>query len=468
MSDQKCGLSSPKKLFVTTRSFMNASPLPEKTRRKLRKSPLESIDSWSFGKSYHTTEHNDDKVFPEIIIEPPLDAECSDEPKVPEVPPPPRIPNLKLEKYSRRFSEGDIGKPEVIKAFVENLKVKAQNEANSTSVSVESGDISRKQEPHQILNASIDDFEFLGILGTGSFGKVFLAQYLPTNTMYAIKSLEKYLLIQHNMVETAFRENQVLKQIRSPFIVRHFGCFQSVTKLFIIQERVIGLNLFDLYLQHPVFEESTVRFFAAQLVIALEHLHEKGIAYRNLKPEHIYIDRSGYIKLIDLHYALKLQHGQTYTFCGSPCFMAPEQINPRGHGIGVDYWALGVVLYEMISGHLPFDSENIADLYDRILKTECEFDNTFSCYSESLIRSLLRKNPSDRLGCGKNGISEIKEHPFFADIDWHQVAARKVPSPLQVTHQLQHYVRPCMDEDVFDGEVVCEKDQQVFRKFGVL
>eukprot|EP00301_Raphidiophrys_heterophryoidea_P002920 c11346_g2_i2.p1 GENE.c11346_g2_i2~~c11346_g2_i2.p1 ORF type:complete len:423 (+),score=113.47 c11346_g2_i2:699-1967(+) len=281
---------------------------------------------------------------------------------------------------------------------------------------------------------SLADFTVLRTLGHGTYGVVKLVRYKGNNGLFALKILEKRQQIEEEEVDHVMTESKMLKMLKFPFIVKHSGSFQDEWQLYILMEYVTGSDLFA-YMQEYRFNEYTVKFFAAQIILTLEYLHSLNIVFRDLKPENLLVDWKGYLKLTDFSFAKSIRNTRTSTFCGTPCYIAPEIILQEGHGLCVDWWALGILIFEMIQGHPPFDNENVVELYDAILTVNPVLSNDkFSDDCADLVRGLLTKDPEMRLGA--KGPHEVKEHPFFDDFDWDGVMHRTVGSPLP-THMIE-------------------------------
>ncbi|KAI6182162.1 Non-specific serine/threonine protein kinase [Aphelenchoides bicaudatus] len=296
--------------------------------------------------------------------------------------------------------------------------------------------------------ASAKDFELLNVLGQGSFGKVFLARKIQgTNTgkLYAMKVLKKATLKVRDRLRTKMERN-ILAQIQHPFIVKlHYvvkyrvtyecSAFQNDSKLYLILDFLRGGDLFTRLSKEVMFTEEDVKFYLAELVLAIEHLHNIGIVYRDLKPENILLDRDGHLVVTDFGLSKESlgTTGKTYSFCGTVEYMAPEVVNRRGHSAAADWWSLGVLMYEMLTGRLPFQGETRQDTMTQILKAKLTMPNFLSREAQSLLRSLFKRVPENRLGYGQNGHKQIKEHSFFSTIDWQKLYRRELQPPFQPT-----------------------------------
>lgn len=228
--------------------------------------------------------------------------------------------------------------------------------------------------PPKILNLS--DYEVLQTLGAGSFGRVRLSRHKASNRYVAIKSLKKAEIIRIKQVDHVISENNILANINHPFIVYMDGFTQDNRYLYLVLEFVSGGELFTYLRGVGRFEPPQACFYAAQVCMMFEFLHSKNVIYRDLKPENLLIAVDGYMKLTDFGFA-KIVEGRTYTLCGTPEYLAPEILLNKGHGKAVDWWTLGVLLYEMIAGIDPFSDEDPMAIYQKILKGKIVFPKGF-------------------------------------------------------------------------------------------
>ena len=276
-----------------------------------------------------------------------------------------------------------------------------------------------------------EDFKILKIIGRGSFGKVCLVEYLPTHEIYAMKSLKKDLLIQEEKIENTLLEKEILQTMNHPFIINLIFCFQTEQRINFVMPFIPGGELFQHLKNLKHFGELKVKFYAAQMAIAIQYLHDMGYVYRDLKPENILIDEKGYLRLTDFGLAKKLKKGEkTDSFCGTPEYVAPEIINGKGYDENVDWWSLGIVIYEMICGIPPFYVQDLDKMYKLIKTEKIRFDKKFliSKDAKDLILKLLEKDVEKRL-CYHEGIEEIKKHPFFKSIDFDALLRKEIDPP---------------------------------------
>lgn len=280
---------------------------------------------------------------------------------------------------------------------------------------------------NRVGKLTIDDFHLLTLVGKGSFGKVMQVQKKDTGRIYAIKTIRKAKIISRSEVTHTLAERSVLAQINNPFIVPLKFSFQSPEKLYFVLAFVNGGELFFHLSKEGRFDINRSRFYTAELLCALECLHGFNVVYRDLKPENILLDYQGHIALCDFGLC-KLEmkdEDSTNTFVGTPEYLAPELLKGEGYGKTVDWWTLGVLLYEMLTGLPPFYDENTNEMYRKILTAPLNFPgyDVVPPAARDLLTKLLDRDPAKRLGV--NGSTEIKSHPFFHGIDWKKLLQRK-------------------------------------------
>ncbi|KAG0269884.1 serine/threonine protein kinase psk1 [Actinomortierella ambigua] len=282
---------------------------------------------------------------------------------------------------------------------------------------------------------SPDDFDLLKVIGRGAYGKVYLVRHRATQALYAMKVLKKASIVVHSKdTESTMSERKILEAIRHPFIVKLHFAFQTDHRLYLILEYASGGELFTHLATERMFSEENTAFYAAQLVLALEHLHSLGIIYRDLKPENIMLDAEGNAVLTDFGLSkvpLESSDGRTNTVCGTIEYMAPEVVCGKVHyDRTVDWWSLGVVIHDMLTGSPPFVASNRKKTMDAILNKKLNLPYYLSQDAKDLLGKLLRRAPSARLGTGPNGVDNIKNHRFFRKIDWKKLAARQLEPPI--------------------------------------
>ncbi|XP_017062827.1 ribosomal protein S6 kinase 2 beta [Drosophila eugracilis] len=280
--------------------------------------------------------------------------------------------------------------------------------------------------------ADPSQFELLRVLGEGSFGKVFLVRKIigkDAGTLYAMKVLKKATLKVKDRVRST-NERKILADVGHAFIVRLHYAFQTPGKLYLILDFLRGGDLFTRLSKEVMFTEEDVKFYLAELALAMNHLHTLGIIYRDLKPENILLDEHGHIALTDFGLSKQpLDGSKTYSFCGTVEYMAPEIVNRKGHDFAADWWSFGVLMYEMLTGNLPFHGQTRQETMNQILRSKLGMPENLSPEAQSLLRALFKRNPLNRLGAGTQGILDIKAHCFFATIDWVRLERKQVRPP---------------------------------------
>ncbi|XP_011222560.1 ribosomal protein S6 kinase alpha-2 isoform X2 [Ailuropoda melanoleuca] len=283
--------------------------------------------------------------------------------------------------------------------------------------------------------ADPSQFELLKVLGQGSYGKVFLVRKTKgsdAGQLYAMKVLKKATLKVRDRVRSKM-ERDILAEVNHPFIVKLHYAFQTEGKLYLILDFLRGGDLFSRLSKEVMFTEEDVKFYLAELALALDHLHGLGIIYRDLKPENILLDEEGHIKITDFGLSKEaIDHDKrAYSFCGTIEYMAPEVVNRRGHTQSADWWSFGVLMFEMLTGSLPFQGKDRKETMALILKAKLGMPQFLSMEAQSLLRALFKRNPCNRLGAGIDGVEEIKRHPFFVTIDWNKLYRKEIKPPFK-------------------------------------
>ena len=290
----------------------------------------------------------------------------------------------------------------------------------------------RKKEAKK---SKLDDFHLIKTLGEGAFGKVMLAKHLQESNYYAIKILEKPEIAMHEEFQLAFLERDVLAMgSKSRFLTNLHSSFQTTDHIFLVMEYQNGGDLMFHMIQEGRFTEERSRFYTAELVLAFLFLHSNGIIYRDLKLENVMLTAEGHVKLADFGMIKEnmINGATTNTFCGTPTYLAPELLTGLPYGASVDWWSLGVLLYQMMSGRSPFDHDDNEMLYKLIQYRQVLIPSSFSQEAQYIIRALLQKNPDNRLGCRADvGEEEVKGVSFFESIPREDLEKGKVEPPFQ-------------------------------------
>jgi serine/threonine protein kinase len=279
------------------------------------------------------------------------------------------------------------------------------------------------------------DFTLLRVIGKGCFGKIVLAKKKDTGEHFAMKVLNKRRIVRKKQVEHSRAERRILSRVDTkecPFIVSLHSAFQTENKLYLVLDYITGGDLYFHLSQWRQFPEALARFFIAEVLCALEYLHSVQVVYRDLKPENILLDRVGHVRLVD--FGLSKEgvesplNGAT-SLCGTPEYLAPEILNKKGHGTAVDIWAVGMVLYEFLTGLPPWYTRNREKLFRNLRSGPLVIPEGVSHSAASLLRALLERNPSKRIG-SMTGIQEVKDHPFFQGVDWEKLKRKEVAPPI--------------------------------------
>lgn len=291
--------------------------------------------------------------------------------------------------------------------------------------------------PSKSLKTGTRDFELLRVLGKGGYGKVFQVKKgtgSDQGKIFAMKVLRKAKIVI-NQKDTAHTkaERNILESIKHPFIVDLIYAFQTGGKLYLILEYLPGGELFMHLEREGIFSEETACFYLAEITLALEHLHSCGIIYRDLKPENILLDKDGHVKLTDFGLCKEaLEDGETtHTFCGTVEYMAPEVLLRSGHAKSVDWWSLGALMFDMLTGGPPFTASNRKKTIDKILHCKLTLPNYLTPESRDLIKKLLRRQAAQRLGSGADDGLSIRRHQFFKSCNWHDLIDKRVKPPFK-------------------------------------
>ncbi|KAM3717149.1 Serine/threonine-protein kinase [Dirofilaria immitis] len=280
---------------------------------------------------------------------------------------------------------------------------------------------------------SLEDFEFLKVLGKGTFGKVILCKEQRTKKLYAIKILKKEVIIQKDEVAHTLTENRVLQRCKHPFLTQLKYSFQTPFHLCFVMEFANGGELFFHLQQNRIFSETRTQFYGAEIILALGYLHEQCIVYRDMKLENLLLDKDGHIKIADFGLCKEdISFGdRTRTFCGTPEYLAPEVLEDNDYGRAVDWWGVGVVMYEMMCGRLPFYSKDHEKLFELILTGTIRFPSKLTAPARALLTGLLVKDPNQRLGGGPDDAQEIMQHEFFNNIEWEKLYRKEITPPFR-------------------------------------
>uniref|UniRef100_A0A673Y8A0 protein kinase C n=1 Tax=Salmo trutta TaxID=8032 RepID=A0A673Y8A0_SALTR len=324
----------------------------------------------------------------------------------------------------------------------------------------------------------LQDFKLIAVLGRGHFGKVLLSEYKRTGSVYAIKALKKGDIVARDEVDSLMCEKRIFETVNSshhPFLVNLFACFQTPEHVCFVMEYTAGGDLM-MHIHADVFTEPRAVFYAACVVLGLQFLHDHKIVYRDLKLDNLLLDTQGYVKIADFGLCKEgMGYGdRTSTFCGTPEFLAPEVLTDTSYTRAVDWWGLGVLVYEMLVGESPFPGDDEEEVFDSIVNDEVRYPRFLSTEAIAIMRRLLRRNPERRLGSGEKNADEVKKQPLFRSMDWEALLQRRLPPPFVPN------IRGREDVSNFDEEFTAEtpaltpprerrtlsrKDQDCFKDF---
>jgi len=278
-----------------------------------------------------------------------------------------------------------------------------------------------------------EDFVSIRVIGKGSYGQVMLVRHKREGTVYAMKMLRKDNVVKRNQVEHTKTERHVLEAVSHPFIVNLIYAFQTPKKLYFVLEYCQGGELFFHLSRAGRFSEGRCRFYSSEILLAIEYLHKLAIIYRDLKPENVLLDGGGHVKLTDFGLSKEgiQDNFSAKSMCGTPEYLAPEIIEKRGHGKAVDWYSLGALMFEMLTGLPPFYTHDREKLFRDIRRGDLQYPQYIGAAVKSLLQGLLNLDPSRRLGGGVTDAEEVKAHPFFSGIDWEAVYLRRVQPPFQ-------------------------------------
>ncbi|XP_064458304.1 cGMP-dependent protein kinase 1-like [Ornithodoros turicata] len=298
----------------------------------------------------------------------------------------------------------------------------------------------RQRIIEEFAGLKLSDLRVIATLGVGGFGRVELVQSMndPMRS-FALKVMKKSQIVETRQQQHIMSEKMILEETNCEFIIKLFKTFKDRKYLYMLLEPCLGGELWTILRDRGNFDDNTTRFYTACVVKAFDYLHARNIIYRDLKPENMLLDVTGYIKLVDFGFAKKLTNGRkTWTFCGTPEYVAPEVILNRGHDISADYWSLGVLMFELLTGAPPFTDPDFMKTYNIILKgiDAIDFPRCIARNAAALIKKLCRDNPNERLGYGKGGIRDIMKHKWFDGFNWEGLHNRTLRPPIvpQVRH----------------------------------
>ncbi|VVA96907.1 unnamed protein product [Arabis nemorensis] len=322
--------------------------------------------------------------------------------------------SFKLNKLTLRETEDSVD-------LVECLEGESSGNEDTDSEKAAEGDLVKVSGV-----VGIEDFEVMKVVGKGAFGKVYQVRKKETSEIYAMKVMRKDHIMEKNHAEYMKAERDILTKIDHPFIVQLKYSFQTKYRLYLVLDFINGGHLFFQLYHQGLFREDLARVYTAEIVSAVSHLHEKGIMHRDLKPENILMDADGHVMLTDFGLAKEFEENtRSNSMCGTTEYMAPEIVRGKGHDKAADWWSVGILLYEMLTGKPPFLGGK-GKIQQKIVKDKIKLPQFLSNEAHALLKGLLQKEPERRLGSGPSGAEEIKEHKWFKGINWKKLEAREV------------------------------------------
>uniref|UniRef100_A0A8C9TUU0 cGMP-dependent protein kinase n=1 Tax=Scleropages formosus TaxID=113540 RepID=A0A8C9TUU0_SCLFO len=352
------------------------------------------------------------------------------------------------------IAKGEVSVTQTVEGFPEPQEIKTLGvgdyfgEKALVSEDVRSANIICKENDTECLVLDRDNFNQM--VGTYEELQAYLREYVEQlslsderrnivklkdeDTVFALKCIKKKHVVDTRQQEHVYSEKNILQQAHSPFIVRMFRTFKDEKYVYMLLEVCLGGELWSILRDMGSFDESMARFCIGCVLEAFDYLHRRGIVYRDLKPENLLLDSMGYVKMTDFGFAKKIGPGKkTWTFCGTPEYVAPEVILNKGHDFGADCWSLGILIFELLTGSPPFSGSDPIKIYTMVLHgiEKVDFPKRISKRPDDLIRSLCRLNPAERLGNKKNGIMDIKKQKWFQGFNWEGLRTRKLSSPLK-------------------------------------
>ncbi|KAL3279820.1 hypothetical protein HHI36_017326 [Cryptolaemus montrouzieri] len=308
-----------------------------------------------------------------------------------------------------------------------------------------------------VERGKLDDFKILQTLGTGSFGRVMLVKpKKDNNSSYALKMLEKAHVVKTKQVKHTISEIKTMDAFEFPFLITLEYFFKNNVYLCLVMPFINGGEMFSHLRQQKKFSEELTRFYSAQVILAFEYIHYVGIVYRDLKPENILVDKDGYLKLTDYGFCKKIDDQRTYTLCGTPEYLAPEIILSQGYNKSVDWWALGILMFEMAAGYPPFYARDPMKIYEKIVSGKYIPANHFSKSLKDLIGNILQVDRTKRYGVMKDGANDVKRHVFFKDTLWSTILFKTAKPPIN------NYTDKTDDKGSIDalGEMIIKKSSK--------
>ncbi|EDV30786.1 uncharacterized protein Dana_GF14873 [Drosophila ananassae] len=344
---------------------------------------------------------------------------------------PPGVECLTLDRDSFKRLIGDLCELKE-KDYGDESRMLAMKQAEGGSQAAEQPKTSRAEM--EFPDLKLTDLEVVSTLGIGGFGRVELVKAYQENRVdtFALKCLKKRHIVDTKQEEHIYSERHIMLSSKSPFICRLYRTFRDEKYVYMLLEACMGGEIWTMLRDRGSFEDNAAQFIIGCVLQAFEYLHARGIIYRDLKPENLMLDERGYVKIVDFGFAKQIGvSAKTWTFCGTPEYVAPEIILNKGHDRAVDYWALGILIHELLNGAPPFSAPDPMQTYNLILKgiDMIAFPKNISRWAVQLIKRLCRDVPSERLGYQTGGIQDIKKHKWFLGFDWDGLSSQLLIPP---------------------------------------
>ncbi|KAF2763278.1 Pkinase-domain-containing protein [Pseudovirgaria hyperparasitica] len=318
---------------------------------------------------------------------------------------------------------------------IQNVINPPNNDSGYRATPARDGDAMQISPPPQVQarvtkgKYSLVDFQIQRTLGTGSFGRVHLVQSKHNQRFYAVKVLKKAQVVKMKQVEHTNDERRMLGRVKHPFLITLWGTFQDSKNLYMVMDFVEGGELFSLLRKSQRFPNPVAKFYAAEVTLALDYLHSMDIIYRDLKPENLLLDRHGHLKITDFGFAKEVPD-ITWTLCGTPDYLAPEVVASKGYNKSVDWWSLGILIFEMLCGFTPFwDGGSPMKIYENILKGRVKYPPYIHHDALDLLQKLITHDLTQRLGNLHGGSKDVMNHPWFAEVTWERLMKKDIDAP---------------------------------------
>ncbi|KAJ9662159.1 cAMP-dependent protein kinase catalytic subunit [Neophaeococcomyces mojaviensis] len=322
------------------------------------------------------------------------------------------------------------GAPDPAAANTSNGEAQRSDMSTANLSNAQAGSVESKAAPRQTKGKyTLSDFQLQRTLGTGSFGRVHLVQSKHNHRFYAIKVLKKAQVVKMKQIEHTNDERKMLQRVKHPFLITLWGTFQDSKNLYMVMDFIEGGELFSLLRKSQRFPNPVAKFYAAEVTLALEYLHAQNIIYRDLKPENLLLDRHGHVKITDFGFAKEVPD-ITWTLCGTPDYLAPEVVASKGYNKSVDWWSLGILIFEMLCGFTPFwDGGSPVKIYENILKGRVKYPPYIHHDAQDLLVQLITSDLTKRLGNLHGGPADIKNHAWFAEVTWERLVKKDIDAP---------------------------------------